>query len=169
MLVNHPSVRKWSFCRVNFLIWYSTRRLRNFFELIDKIPEWISNLLNCRNFTSLRTVHLPCAWLILSNRLRVLHVHHLMLSLHHSCLVLMVGQVSCLLTLGLGSALGHFARDFYDKTVGDSRGRRRELVDWQIESEKERLDQPLLHYNLIEVRQHVIDACEVRHQQFKAE
>jgi hypothetical protein len=86
---------------------------------------------------------------------------------HHSSLVLLVDQVRSLLILSLDASLGHFSRDLYDKVVGDCRRGSGELVDWEVKAEEERLDQPLLHDDLIEVSQHVVDTCQVRHQQFE--
>ena len=42
-------------------------------------------------------------------------------------------------------------------------------MNWQIKAEEEGLDDALLHHNLVEVSEHVVNGGQVRHQHFESE
>ena len=42
-------------------------------------------------------------------------------------------------------------------------------MDWQVKAEEEGLDEALLHHDLVEVREHIINGGQVRHQHFESE
>lgn len=42
-------------------------------------------------------------------------------------------------------------------------------MNWQVEAEEERLDETFLHHDLVEVREHIVNRGQVRHQHFESE
>ena len=42
-------------------------------------------------------------------------------------------------------------------------------MDWQVKAEEEALNDALLHHDLVKVRQHVVDARQVRHHHLEAQ
>ena len=42
-------------------------------------------------------------------------------------------------------------------------------MDWQVKAEEEGLDKALLHHDLVEVREHIVNGRQVRHQHFESE
>ena len=40
---------------------------------------------------------------------------------------------------------------------------------WQVKAEEERLDKAFLHHDLVEVREHIVNGRQVRHQHFESE